>query len=629
MSSIASSVRSLSPSPSSRSRHAGLARTTAFVSAMLSALCAGSVTVFALYAPIFQERLRYSQFQVNGVAIAASIACYLPIPLLGYFCDRVGPAPLSLLASLLFGLGYGVAAVLYRQAASEAAAGRLLEPDVAVHSWTYVLMLAAFVVIGIATCSMYLSAVTTCAKNFGRGRHRGLALAMPIAAYGLSGMWQSQLATRVLYERVPGSDAHDVDVFAFFVFLAVLLFVVGLVGFFALRIVDEDALIDAAVDELERSGLLGGSAMFSPSTSAAAAAAHAHAAATETEAMLHRSSTRFGPGVSGSTGHSYGTLARSDPFDGQHSGAEDDESVVNHLLDPHKDSDDTVLSDDEDDDDRYLTKKQWVLNAETRRFLTDHTMWLFALAFFFMIGPGEAFINNMGSVLKSLQDPATPHAHAPTSAATHVSIVGVGSTVVRLLTGSLTDLLAPRPRTQHPQDGLRRGSFSSEEEEEEEEVCRPTISRVAFLLAFALVLSAGLVLLASGLMQGHGDRFWMVSSLVGAGYGAVFSLTPIIITVIWGVENFGTNWGIVAMFPALGATVWGLVYSAVYQAGVDQTGPDDGAGFPLADEANLCYGVHCYAPTFWAMAGSVWVACGLLLLAWKGRNGWAQRGIVI
>jgi hypothetical protein len=110
-----------------------------------------------------------------------------------------------------------------------------------------------------------------------------------------------------------------------------------------------------------------------------------------------------------------------------------------------------------------------------------------------------------------------------------------------------------------------------------------------------------------------------VSGLVGAGYGAVFSLTPIIITVIWGVENFATNWGIVAMFPALGATLWGLVYSAVYQAGAERE----------ADEDNLCYGEACYAPAFWAMAASVWIACGLVLWAWKGKNGWAQRGVVV
>ncbi|TKA65303.1 putative transporter mch1, partial [Cryomyces minteri] len=140
------------------------------------------------------------------------------------------------------------------------------------------------------------------------------------------------------------------------------------------------------------------------------------------------------------------------------------------------------------------------------------------------------------------------------------------------------------------------------------------------------------VLLASGLVQQHGERFWIVSALVGAGYGAVFSLVPILISVIWGVENFGTNWGIVAMVPALGATVWGVVYSAVYQWAAERGAGrgGDGAleGVTMVEDV-LCYGKDCYAPTFWAMAVCVWIACGLWMWAWRGPGGWHRRGIAV
>ncbi|CAK7241566.1 MAG: hypothetical protein STHCBS139747_003029 [Sporothrix thermara] len=726
-SSFVSSTRSFSPDLSSsriyrrrrRNQAASAAslraaRAIAFVSAIISALCAGSVAVFSLYGHIFQERLRYSQFQVNGVAIAASISCYLPVPLMGYVCDRVGPAPLSLLSSILFGGGYGLAAVLYKRAATEATAGASAAGPT---TRAYTLMIIAFVSIGAATCAMYLGAVATCAKNFGRGRHRGLALAAPIAAFGLSGMWQSQFGSRVLYERLPplpedGPEAPprrgDVNVSAFFLFLAILLSVVGLLGTFTLRVVDEDKLIDSAVDQLERSGLLDGSALFTPSTSGPTSFAGFEDTASR--------STHFGPGVTGGSGHgsvsgSYGTMGRVNPFYAAHSedededdetavdetsrmlrgrphphphrnisgrsgrsgadshssghggggGDEEHDALASRLLDPSKDDDDEDEEEDALEAQNARIKKTWVLNAETHRFLTDHTMWLFALGFFFMIGPGEAFINNLGTVIKTLYPPSTNFAAGggTTSAATHVSIVGMTSTIARLLTGSLTDLLAPRPRTQHLQvagdapASQRSANPDNDNDADDDEANDESqyghgangsqqgatvgdriqswfsVSRVAFLLAFALCLSAGLAVLASGAVQDHGERFWIVSGLIGAGYGAVFSLTPIIITVIWGVENFGTNWGIVAMFPALGATFWGLIYSAVYQAGV--TAPpdgDDGAATPAVED-NLCYGTQCYAPTFWAMAGSVWVACVLVLLAWKGRNGWSQRGIII
>lgn len=554
-SSYASSITSQPASPR-RAAAASLSRKISFICAILIASCAGSVTVFSLYGHIFQERLHYSQFQVNGLAISLGVTLYLPVPVVGYICDRVGPAPLSFTAALLFGAGYGLAAGLYRRGLGGWSA------------WEYYAMIAAFATIGVATSAMYLASVATCAKNFGRGKHRGLAIALPTAAFGLSGMWESQVGSRLLYERLPDGRRGDVDVFRFFLFLAILLAAVGLIGTFGLRIVDEKDLIDEAVEELERSGMMGRSALFSPGRA------------------LNRG---------------YGAVERADPFD------EHDTSI----LDPSKDT--------EAEDARM--KKEWVLNAETRRFLGDHTMWCFALGFFFMIGPGEAFMNNLGTIIGTLYPPTLRYVGDPTSAATHVSILGITSTAARLLTGSLTDVLAPSPQAQHMQ------MMSSQE--------LPTakrffsISRIPFLIFFALALSLGLVALASGFIQNHGERFWIVSGLVGAGYGAVFSLTPIIITVIWGVENFGTNWGIVAMFPAVGSTMWGLIYSAVYQAGARE--PPEGAagGEGGGGDGIFCYGTQCYAPTFWAMSVSVWVACLLVLWAWKGRGGWSQRGIVI
>ncbi|KAK4239268.1 major facilitator superfamily domain-containing protein [Achaetomium macrosporum] len=556
--SCSSSVRS--PSPARRARAQRL-RAISLSSALLSSLCAGSITIFSLYGHILQTRLHYSQYQVNGLASAASIAMYVPVPLLGFLCDRAGPAPLSLLAAAAFGTGYaGAAGAFYR---AETLTGRDEATGAEREGW-YAAMVLAFVAIGVGTCSMYMSALATCAKNFGTGKHRGLAVAGPIAAFGLSGMWLSQVGSRLFVVAGAGKDGAaeegEVDVIKFFVFLAGLLVLVGVIGTFGLKIVDEKDLIEEAVEELERSGILDGSTIFTP----------------------------------GRAENGYGAVERSDPFD---------------------EMEDRGTKDPKEEEARL--KKQWVLNAETRRFLTDHTMWCFAIGFFFMIGPGEAFINNMGTVIKTLYPPTLHYTGKPTSAAAHVSIVGISSTAIRLLTGTLTDLFAPSPKARHIQITAPLLSRSN--------LQRFTISRVSFLLFFAVLLSLGLAGLASGLVQNHGERFWIVSGLVGAGYGAVFSLTPIIITVIWGVENFATNWGIVAMFPALGATLWGLVYSAVYQAGT-KSGGGGGGG---AQDDNLCYGEECYAPAFWAMAASVWIACGLVLWAWKGKDGWAQRGVVV
>ncbi|KAG6037422.1 putative monocarboxylate transporter mch1 [Claviceps citrina] len=527
-------------------------RIVSLVFATLASLCAGSIVVFSLYAPRFQSRLRYTQFQVNGVAIAGSLALYLPISIMGYVCDRVGVSPLSLLSALLFGVGYGTAAFIYRKLDMEYNLPK--KPHGVGNESSYPAMIFAFICVGSGTCAMYIASVSTCAKNFGKGKYRGLALAMPIAGFGLSGMWLSQFGSRFLYETKPDGSKGSVDVFRFFVFLAVLLAIVGLIGTFLLRVVDEQDLIEEAIEELETSGFLDGSSLLS----------------------------RPGQGY-GATGS---VQVREAP---------------------------------ERTDDEARRKKNWVLNAETRQFLTDCTMWPFALAFLLMVGPAEAFINNLGTVIGTLTPPSTERLGDATSAATHVSIFGVTSTIARLLIGTLTDLLAPPPETQHIQ--LSSSHHSSHRQQ------RFGISRVVFLLFFAVIMSLGLIFLASGAVQNHADRFWVVSGLVGAGYGAIFSLTPLIVTIIWGVENFATNFGIIAMLPALGSTFWGLVYSGVYQAGAKASSSLERDG--REDDDLFCHGKQCYSGTFWAEGICVWIACVLVFHVWKGKNGWQQRGIVI
>ena len=257
---------------------------------------------------------------------------YLPVPFLGYACDRYGPGVISFISSILFGSGYLLAALTYHSGPQAAAGGP---------GWPRAVMIVAFVGVGSGTCSMYLAAVTTCAKNFGRGRHKGLALALPIAAYGLSGMVQSQIGSWFFSERAPNGKGQELNVASFFLYLSILLFVVGIVGTFCLKIVDEKALIEEAAEGLERSGLI------------------------EDHGLL-------------ASPAGYGTLTSEQTA----------ATAVNPL------SRTQSASDDAETQDRW--RKALVLNAETRRFLKDRTMWWLAAGFFLVIGPGEAFINNVG-----------------------------------------------------------------------------------------------------------------------------------------------------------------------------------------------------------------------------------------
>ena len=537
-----------------------------FAWALVNTLGAGSITAFSLYAPLLQRRLHYSQLQVNGISITAEIAMYLPVPLWGMMCDRFGPGIPSLLAGSFFGIGYLLAAFDFQSGPPPALGGE---------GWPYWAMVIAFIFIGCGTSLMYLSAVTTCAKNFGRGKNKGIALALPIACFGLSGMWQAQVGSRLLYETRADGSKGDVNVHKFFIFLGVLLFTTGLIGCFALRIVDEEELIEDAVEELEQSGFLDESQYF--------------------HRLLRERQESEG----------YGTLT---------------DSVVEEIS---RKADEMKAKKAEEQ-----RMKTWLLNAETRRFLSDKTMWWLAAGFLLVTGPGEAFINNLGTIIDTFYPPISiPEGGNPTSAATHVSIVAVMSTIARILTGTLTDILAPTsvPHQHRRGPNSLANSLSSLPPPLPTEKKFLELSRITFLIAFCILMSIGQVVLATGFIQEHAERFWIVSASIGAGYGAAFSLTPIIVSVIWGVENFGTNWGICAMMPAIGATIWGLVYSGVYQWAADLNTVE---GSDIVED-KLCYGVRCYAPTFWAMAISVWLACGLWFWAWRGPGGWQKRGIAV
>lgn len=177
---------------------------------------------------------------------------------------------------------------------------------------------------------MYLSGMTTCAKNFGKGKNRGFTMAIPVASFGLSGMWMSQVGSRVLYEKNRDGTRGDVDVFRFFVFLSITLLAVGLIGSCLLKVVDEDELIDGAVEELERSGLLEDSEFFRPANHS----------------------------------RNYGAIA---------DGLDDEVVEARRLLDAKN-------------REEEARKKTWLLNEEARRFIKDHTMWYLAAGFFFVSG---------------------------------------------------------------------------------------------------------------------------------------------------------------------------------------------------------------------------------------------------
>lgn len=185
----------------------------------------------------------------------------------------------------------------------------------------------------------------------------------------------------------------------------------------------------------------------------------------------------------------------------------------------------------------------------------------------------------MGTLIQTLTPPtsAAP-ARAAVDPALQVSLIALSSTLARLLAGSISDYLAP-PAPLHHLPPLPPPSK------------RFHCSRIVIMFIFSAIMFMGFLLVATGAVHARPDLFWLVSSSIGAGYGAVFCLAPTVVSVVWGTRNFGTNWGIVTMTPALGAVVYGCLFAVEYDAGTGVGG--------------VCYGGGCVERSFAVMSGSV------------------------
>lgn len=190
---------------------------TAFAMALFCCGCANSITLFSMFAPGFKHKLGYSLLEINNISIAASLGMYLPVPVLGYIADRLGPGILAISSTFLFLPAYFIAGVVASTESVEAQVSN------------YHLLTAAFVLIGTATSALYFSCVITCARVYPKSP--GLSISAPVAFYGLSSLWQSQLL-RWLF-----SDSDDELILGkSFYFFAFLYTITGLISFASTRV---------------------------------------------------------------------------------------------------------------------------------------------------------------------------------------------------------------------------------------------------------------------------------------------------------------------------------------------------------------------------------------------------------
>ncbi|KAG7692069.1 hypothetical protein KL930_001569 [Ogataea haglerorum] len=178
----------------------------------------------------------------------------------------------------------------------------------------------------------------------------------------------------------------------------------------------------------------------------------------------------------------------------------------------------------EDDESTPLLNSQ-LLEPETqgtkfRHFLSSPSTKLLYMALFFLAGPLEIFVTNLGSLTAMVGDVSK------NDVATQVNYFSICSTMTRLLMGAATDLLG-------------------------------TIKSTTLLLVSGIAVAT----LSFFLIAIDYSHFSVITGLVGIGYGSTFTLFPTLIATVWGVEILGSTWGLFLSAPAFGSLVFGMFYA--------------------------------------------------------------------
>lgn len=121
------------------------------------------------------------------------------------------------------------------------------------------------------------------------------------------------------------------------------------------------------------------------------------------------------------------------------------------------------------------------------------------------------------------------------------------------------------------------------------------VPRIAVLLAFNIFQTIVMVICIFYSNQ----LSVLVLAIIGIGMpnGALWCLTPTMLSEFYGMKYFGRNWGTIMFGNAFGGLLFQRVYGWIYDSSIGYTGQ------------TVCYGLHCFTWSFTMMAVLSLCAC--------------------
>jgi MFS family permease len=109
---------------------------------------------------------------------------------------------------------------------------------------------------------------------------------------------------------------------------------------------------------------------------------------------------------------------------------------------------------------------------------------------------------------------------------------------------------------------------------------------------WCLVVSSSVFTLAqiAALCISDPHYLWIVSSLSGLGYGALFGVYPALVADTFGVSGLSVNWGFMTLAPVVWGAIFNLAYGGIF----------DKHTIILENGDRVCEdGIECYKDAYW------------------------------
>jgi len=123
-------------------------------------------------------------------------------------------------------------------------------------------------------------------------------------------------------------------------------------------------------------------------------------------------------------------------------------------------------------------------------------------------------------------------------------------------------------------------------------------SRLWCLFTSALIFTLAQL---SALLISRPSHLFLLSSLTGLGYGALFGVFPALVADAFGVHGLSLNWGFMIFAPVVTGNIYNLCYGRIF----------DGHS---TEEGECREGLGCYRDAYWITLASS--GMGVLLALW-------------